>query len=185
MSPGHRDVIASAYRKFLYQRQRIPLGLGCEFYQISEASCAFCSRWYDGRSTYAETEDDGACAYARVANAAAKCYPMRLIKAGTSAKTQCNGDKKKRDRASESMGQKLALQQALKLTLISSSFHATNLAQTTGAKRRRPVSRASRGRPFKALVVLFLEGGSDSFNLLVSHSMFASSTFTSDAVPRK
>ena len=63
--------------------------------------------------------------------------------------------------------EKAALKQALKLFLMSSSFHSTNLDQTTGATRRHAPGVVSRGRPFKALVVLFLVGGGDSFNLLV------------------
>ena len=60
-----------------------------------------------------------------------------------------------------------ALERALKLFLISSSFHATNHAQATGNRMRESTTQASRERPFKALIVLFLLGGSDSFNLLV------------------
>ena len=70
-------------------------------------------------------------------------------------------------RESALMAQKLALQQALKLFLMSSSFHSTNLDQSTGVIRRKSAPQVSRGRPFKALVVLFLHGGSDSFNMLV------------------
>ena len=64
---------------------------------------------------------------------------------------------------------KLALSRALKLFMTSSSFHSTNLDQSTGVTRRQAADQVpSRGRPFKALVVLFLQGGADSFNLLVS-----------------
>ena len=88
-------------------------------------------------------------------------------------KRQRTGDTAEEKRASALMEQKLALRRALKLFFMSSSFHSTNLDQSTGVIRRKSAPQVSRGRPFKALVVLFLHGGSDSFNMLVrEHIMF-------------
>ena len=89
-------------------------------------------------------------------------------------KSQRTGDTAEEKRASALMEQKLALRRALKLFFMSSSFHSTNLDQSTGVIRRKSAAQAvSHGRPFKALVVIFLYGGSDSFNMLVrAHIMF-------------
>ena len=63
-----------------------------------------------------------------------------------------------------------ALKRALKLFIMASEFHASNLVQGKGSKRPMSTPQVSRGREYKALVVLFLKGGADSFNLLVPHS---------------
>ena len=178
MSSSHRSTIAAAYGKFLGKRQRIPIkNMACDHYKTENNfamhSCAYCSRWFDGRSDYyKETEKDGACVYAKFPGKTARCFPTRWIQNQKDATILCTGDTKEERRASALKGQKLGLQQALKLFLISSSFHSTNLDQSTGVVRRKSAPQVSRGRPFKALVVLFLHGGSDSFNMLVRASRF-------------
>merc|ERR1712176_254228 len=67
-------------------------------------------------------------------------------------------------------GKKAALQRALKLIIFSAEFH--NTAMNTMVPAPRPVGPpdASDGRKFKAVVVVFMAGGADTFNLLVPHS---------------
>ena len=170
MSHSHRNIIAASYANFL-KRQRLASETACDQFRADEASCAFCSRWYDGRPEYRETEDDGACVYAKVVGKnVAKCTPMRRIRDIKKPKVtvMCDGDTQAERIASVLLGQKMALLRALKLFMISSSFHSTNLGQPTGVVRRKALPQETYYRPFKALVVLFLHGGADSFNLLVS-----------------
>ena len=49
-------------------------------------------------------------------------------------------------------------------------FHATNAPSLTETRRPLPIEVPSSGRPFKAIVMLFLAGGLDSHNVLVPHS---------------
>ena len=46
-------------------------------------------------------------------------------------------------------------------------FHVTNHAGSTQTRRTEAASVASQGRPYKAVVVLFLNGGADSYNKAV------------------
>ena len=64
-----------------------------------------------------------------------------------------------------------ALRYAQELFTFTSEFHATNLHEPRYDVPRavRPPT-SSQGRPYKALVYLFLNGGADSWNLLVPHS---------------
>jgi cullin-associated NEDD8-dissociated protein 1 len=64
-----------------------------------------------------------------------------------------------------------ALKAVQKLAAAAPEFHATNVhANPTGAMRAAPAAVAGSGKPFKAVLVLFLHGGIDSFNMLVPHS---------------
>jgi len=69
-----------------------------------------------------------------------------------------------------------ALRLAQQLILSSPEFHSTNLAPLSGQQRgfvKENFSRKTletRNSSYKAIVYLFLEGGADSFNLLVPHS---------------
>ena len=67
-------------------------------------------------------------------------------------------------------GADAALKRALKLLIMTSEFHASNLDQGLGSRRQEPEPQVSRNRQYKAVVVIFLKGGADSFNLLVPHS---------------
>lgn len=58
----------------------------------------------------------------------------------------------------------------LRLLMASPEFHATNHHSPTTAARATTPSVAGRGRKMKAVVVLWMNGGADSFNLLVPHS---------------
>ena len=64
-----------------------------------------------------------------------------------------------------------ALRHAQELFTFTSEFHATNLHEPQDHVLRtfRPPT-PSQGRPYKALVYVFLNGGADSWNLLVPHS---------------
>lgn len=63
-----------------------------------------------------------------------------------------------------------ALERAMELFTASADFHVTNAAQPTEAPRRNSKVTTSLGRPYRAMVVLFLKGGADSWNLLVPHT---------------
>ena len=63
-----------------------------------------------------------------------------------------------------------ALKQALKLFSIVPEYHATNENIAKSTERVAPPEQENRGRKYKAVVVVFLEGGMDSFNMLVPYS---------------
>ena len=72
-----------------------------------------------------------------------------------------------------------ALRTAMSLLVASAEFHSTNLNTLTTVPRVMPSSTPALGRPYKAVIVLYLGGGGDSFNVLVPHSGCGSS---SDAI---
>lgn len=64
-----------------------------------------------------------------------------------------------------------ALKHVLKLVMLSPEFHVTNVPATPVLNERAPlVEQVSQNRPYKAVVVIYLEGGADSFNMVVPHS---------------
>jgi cullin-associated NEDD8-dissociated protein 1 len=67
-------------------------------------------------------------------------------------------------------GERHALKRVQELLVMSPEFHSVNEPQPHGDARAPPPNTASQGRPYKAVVVLFLDGGLDSWNLLVPHS---------------
>jgi cullin-associated NEDD8-dissociated protein 1 len=62
-----------------------------------------------------------------------------------------------------------ALRAAKEIAASTLEFHATNL-NIDGGERPPPAVQASLGRAYKAIVVVNLHGGADSFNFLVPHS---------------
>ena len=67
------------------------------------------------------------------------------------------------------------IKQMLKFLTMSAEFHATNLngdrvEGAGGSRRVAPPPPVSLERPFKAVVVVFMPGGADSFNMLMPHS---------------
>lgn len=63
-----------------------------------------------------------------------------------------------------------AVKHTTQLLMATPEFHTTNRPQPTDVPRVPPPPATSLGRPYKAIVVLFLNGGVDSWNLLVPHS---------------
>ena len=61
------------------------------------------------------------------------------------------------------------------LLLAAPEFHATNHLAPTAEARQEAAAVASQDRPYKAIVVLFLNGGADTYNLIVPHSNCAAS----------
>jgi len=59
---------------------------------------------------------------------------------------------------------------AMNLITLSAAAATTNYAATTATPVPPPVPRASLGRPYKALVILYMAGGADTFNFLIPHS---------------
>ena len=53
---------------------------------------------------------------------------------------------------------------------MSAAFSVTNHPATTTSKATLPAAAAFNNRPYKALIVLFLAGGADTFNMLIPHS---------------
>ena len=68
----------------------------------------------------------------------------------------------------------LALRYIQKMFFFSNEFHTTNANKLTSVVRPKAVPTPSGGRPYKAIIVLFLNGGLDSFNLLVPDPSCAS-----------
>mmetsp|Transcript_34397 Transcript_34397/g.94802 ORF Transcript_34397/g.94802 Transcript_34397/m.94802 type:complete len:1606 (+) Transcript_34397:291-5108(+) len=68
------------------------------------------------------------------------------------------------------LGAAAALQRAQRLFLFSSEFHATNINALDASARQQPAAQTYHRKPYKAIVVFYLEGGADSFNMLVPHS---------------
>jgi cullin-associated NEDD8-dissociated protein 1 len=64
--------------------------------------------------------------------------------------------------------------------VMSPDFHAANEPTPLLEPRPQPASTVSLGRPYKALVVLFLQGGLDSWNLLVPKSGCIPGNFTTN-----
>ena len=69
-----------------------------------------------------------------------------------------------------------ALQLVQHLFVAAPEFHMSNLHQIADAPRETKTQAVSDGTPagFKAVIVMFLKGGADTFNLLVPHSNCAS-----------
>jgi cullin-associated NEDD8-dissociated protein 1 len=63
-----------------------------------------------------------------------------------------------------------ALKHAQKMFLATSEFHTTNLNRAKPEKRPEPTPQVAFGRPYKAVVIMFLNGGCDSYSLLMPHS---------------
>jgi len=59
---------------------------------------------------------------------------------------------------------------AQQMMAMTAEFHTTPENILKNSTRPQPTTRASGGRPYKAVIVVFLNGGIDSFNLLVPHS---------------
>eukprot|EP00934_Nitzschia_sp_Nitz4_P007090 Nitzschia sp. Nitz4//scaffold25_size161228//48616//54500//NITZ4_002422-RA/size161228-snap-gene-0.22-mRNA-1//-1//CDS//3329544562//7080//frame0 len=55
-------------------------------------------------------------------------------------------------------------------------FHSTNLVRKNGQDREPEPANAPSSRPYKAVVYVHLQGGADSFNMLVPHSCSATNT---------
>jgi cullin-associated NEDD8-dissociated protein 1 len=84
-------------------------------------------------------------------------------------------------------GERRALKRAQELLVISPEFHSVNEPQPYNVPRAmggltslRGPPTASQGRPYKAVVVLFLSGGLDSWNLLVPHSGCVAGNFSTN-----
>ena len=64
----------------------------------------------------------------------------------------------------------MAVMKAQQLIALTPEFHSTNIAQKSGATRPEPESPTPSIKPYKALVYVLLDGGMDSFNMLVPHT---------------
>lgn len=65
---------------------------------------------------------------------------------------------------------KSALKAAEELVMFTSEFHATNRNAQRGVPRTLPAPKPTQGRPYKAVVYVYLHGGADSYNIVVPHS---------------
>jgi uncharacterized protein (DUF1501 family) len=64
----------------------------------------------------------------------------------------------------------LAVMKAQQLIVLTPEFQVTNIVRKSGASRPNPVAPLPSNRPYKALIYLVLDGGMDSFNMLVPHT---------------
>jgi hypothetical protein len=69
-----------------------------------------------------------------------------------------------------------ALKHTLKLLAIAPDFHTTNVHHAKPKVREPPPAQVSEGRSYKAVVVVFLGGGADSYNIVVPHGGDGAST---------
>ena len=53
---------------------------------------------------------------------------------------------------------------------MTAEFHATNVNALEALPRPQPAGQAYHGKPYKAIVIFYMEGGVDSFNVLMPHS---------------
>jgi uncharacterized protein (DUF1501 family) len=65
---------------------------------------------------------------------------------------------------------KMAVMKAQQLIALAPEFHSTNIARMSGATRPKPESPPPSTKPYKAVVYVLLDGGMDSFNMLVPHT---------------
>ena len=63
-----------------------------------------------------------------------------------------------------------ALKQALKLISMAPEFHSSNKLNAKASDRKGADVVESQNRPYKAIVVVMLNGGADSYNMVVPHS---------------
>ena len=64
----------------------------------------------------------------------------------------------------------MAVIKAQQLIVLAPEFHSTNIARKSGATRPELESPTPSTRPYKAVVYVLLDGGMDSFNMLVPHT---------------
>jgi uncharacterized protein (DUF1501 family) len=64
----------------------------------------------------------------------------------------------------------MAAMKAQQLIMLTPEFHATNIARKSGSSRPEPESPKPSTKPYKAVVYVLLDGGMDSFNMLVPHT---------------
>jgi uncharacterized protein (DUF1501 family) len=64
----------------------------------------------------------------------------------------------------------MAVMKAQQLIVLAPEFHSTNIARKSGATRPELESPTPSTRPYKAVVYVLLDGGMDSFNMLVPHT---------------
>eukprot|EP00603_Paraphysomonas_imperforata_P004238 CAMPEP_0114421664 /NCGR_PEP_ID=MMETSP0103-20121206/5199_1 /TAXON_ID=37642 ORGANISM="Paraphysomonas imperforata, Strain PA2" /NCGR_SAMPLE_ID=MMETSP0103 /ASSEMBLY_ACC=CAM_ASM_000201 /LENGTH=2411 /DNA_ID=CAMNT_0001590201 /DNA_START=27 /DNA_END=7262 /DNA_ORIENTATION=+ len=67
-------------------------------------------------------------------------------------------------------GEAQALKDALKLFSVAPEFHATNKPSSKTKSRSKAAEVVSQNRPYKAIVVVMLHGGADSYSMVVPHS---------------
>ena len=63
-----------------------------------------------------------------------------------------------------------AFKVALQLMMATAEFHSTNLNILSSSLRAAVTKVNSDGRTYKAVVVIFMNGGADSHNMLVPHT---------------
>lgn len=64
----------------------------------------------------------------------------------------------------------MKLLKAQQLMAFSPEFHSTNIPRRNGNVRQSPPPKTPSSKPYKAVVYVLLEGGMDSFNMLVPHT---------------
>jgi uncharacterized protein (DUF1501 family) len=64
----------------------------------------------------------------------------------------------------------IAAIKAQQLIILSPEFHSTNLVRRSGIARAQPEDPKPSSKPYKALIYVLLDGGMDSYNMLVPHT---------------
>lgn len=63
-----------------------------------------------------------------------------------------------------------ALKLAQKLVISTPEYHSTSANILTNKRRTNSTTTPSKGRPYKAIIVFFMNGGCDSYNMIIPHS---------------
>ena len=126
------------------------------------------------RGTKSAWEYGGACTYEAAgggSDAAAAVDELSLLLTAGRLNAEARGVIVSRyQQLFDSSGAAAALQMAQELFLFTAEFHATNLNVLRHVPRVFVPPAPSQGRAYKAIVYLYLNGGADTYNLLMPHT---------------
>jgi hypothetical protein len=116
----------------------------------------------DGALAYTPEADDRANPAATVDELATLLTPGRLSNNTGAVLSQTYKE--------SSLSDDETYSRVLKLFDMAPEFHASNLLSTSAKYREPPAKIISQNRPYKAVVIVILDGGVDSYNMLVPHT---------------
>ena len=129
---------------------------------VKARKCRVGATWNGGSSSYDPTENDIVTATGIVDELSTLLTSGRLDESRRQVIKQAYEDTINQGKSS-----KEALINAQQLVVASPEFHSTNLGRPTGQPRAAPTLPEPTNIPYKAVVLVMLPGGYDSFNVLV------------------